>query len=325
MNTRLSRLALAFTALLAAESHAQEWPSRPVRVTVPALPSSGPDLTARVLAEHIGKSPGSPLVIVNKAGGLGIPALIELNRATPDGNSLLIGNINTNGLAPALHTKKYGFDVKSGIQPVTLLSDGPSALIASRTVPATFRESLDLWKANPGKYAYFGAGIGAFGHVWFLKLLQQRGLNMLYVPVRGATEGLQLLYDGSAHYAYVPASALISQMREGRVRTIFVTGASRLPEFPDVPTHREVGLTDDYEINAWVGLFAPPNLRADVLKTVHATFTTAVNSAGIGERYRKLSMVQKVSASPAEFKRFVDSRIDDYRQVAEQAKLKIEE
>ena len=165
MNTRLSRLALAFTALLAAESHAQEWPSRPVRVTVPALPSSGPVLTARVQAEHIGKSPGSPLVIVNKAGGLGIPALIELNRATPDGNSLLIGNINTNGLAPALHTKKYGFDVKSGIQPVTLLSDGPSALIASRAVPTTFRESLDLWKVNPGKYAYFGAGIGAFGHV----------------------------------------------------------------------------------------------------------------------------------------------------------------
>ena len=176
-----------------------------------------------------------------------------------------------------------------------------------------------------GKYAYFGAGIGAFGHVWFLKLLQQRGLNLLYVPVRGATEGLQLLYEGSAHYAYVPVSALISQMREGRVRTIFVTGASRLPEFPDVPTHREVGLTDDYEINAWVGLFAPPNLRADVLKTVHATFTTAVSSAAIGERYRKLSMVQKVSASPGEFKRFVDSRIDDYRQVAEQAKLKIEE
>ena len=325
MHLRLSRWALALTALLAAGSYAQEWPSRPVRVIVPALPSSGPDLTARVLAEYIGKGPGSPLVIVNKAGGLGIPALIELNRATPDGNSLLIGNINTNGLAPALHTKKYGFDVKSGIQPVTLLSDGPSALIASRAVPTTFRESLDLWKVNPGKYAYFGAGIGAFGHVWFLKLLQQRGLNLLYVPVRGATEGLQLLYEGSAHYAYVPVSALISQMREGRVRTIFVTGASRLPEFPDVPTHREVGLTDDYEINAWVGLFVPPNLRADVLKTVHATFTTAVSSAAIGERYRKLSMVQKVSASPGEFKRFVDSRIDDYRQVAEQAKLKIEE
>lgn len=324
-NNGALRYTLLLATLLGLNAAAQEWPTRPVRITVPALPASGPDLTARILAEHIGKSPGSPLVIVNKAGGLGIPAVIELNRATPDGNSLLIGNINTNGLAPALHTKKYGFDVKSGIQPVTLLSDGPSALIASRAVPASFRESLDLWKANPGKYVYFGAGIGAFGHVWFLKLLQQRSLNLLYVPVRGATEGLQLLYDGSAHYAYVPVSALIGQMREGKVRTIFVTGASRIPEFPDVPTHREVGLTDDYEINAWVGLFAPPGLRADMLKTVHTTFTTAVNSTGIGERYRKLSMVQKVSASPAEFKKFIDSRIDDYRQVAEQAKLKLEE
>lgn len=325
MKNRRFGMVLMAASLWSGAVSAQEWPARPVRITVPALPSSGPDLTARILAEHIGKSPGSPLVIVNKAGGLGIPAIIELNRSTPDGNSLLIGNINTNGLAPALHTRKYGFDVKSGIQPVTLLSDGPSALIASRVVPATFRESLDLWKAHPGKYAYFGAGIGAFGHVWFLKLLQQRGLNLLYVPVRGATEGLQLLYDGSAHYAYVPVSALIGQMREGKVRTLFVTGASRLAEFPDVPTHREAGLTDDYEINAWVGLFAPPNMRPEMLKTVHTTFTAAVNSAGIGDRYRKLSMVQKVSVSPAEFKKFIDSRIDDYRQVAEQAKLKVDE
>jgi tripartite-type tricarboxylate transporter receptor subunit TctC len=317
--------ALAVLLFFSTTALAQEWPTRPIRVTVPALPASGPDLTARILAEHIGRNPGSPMVVINKPGGVGIPALIELNRATPDGNSLLIGNINTNGLAPALHTRKYGFDVKAGIQPVTLLSDGPSALIASRAMPATFRESLDLWKANPGKYVYFGAGIGAFGHVWFLKLLQQRGLNLLYVPVRGGTEGLQLMYDGSAHYAYVPVSAMIGQMREGKVRTLLVTGATRVPEFPDVPTHREVGLTDDYEINAWVGLFAPPGLRAEVLKTVHAAFTAAVNRADTGERYKKLSMLQRVSASPAEFKKFVDGRIDDYLLVAEQARIKVEE
>ncbi len=312
-------------ALLGAGANAQEWPTRPIRVTVPALPGSGPDMTARVLAEHIGKNPGSPLVVVNKAGGLGIPAMIELARATPDGNSLLIGNINTNGLAPALHGKRYGFDVKSGIQPVTLLSDGPSALIASRAVPATFRESLELWKSSPGKYAYFGAGIGAIGHVWFLKLLQQRGLNLLYVPVRGGTEGLQLLYEGSVHYAYAPAVSMVGPMRDGKVRTLFVTGPTRSPEFPDVPTHREAGLSDDYDINAWVGLFAPPGLRADVLKTVHATFTAAVNRPEIGDRYKKLFMQQRVSASPAEFKKYVDSRIDDYRLIVEQAKLKVDE
>lgn len=321
----LKNITLAAIVIFPVASHAQEWPTRPIRVTVPALPGSGPDMTARVLAEHIGKNPGSPIVIVNKPGGLGIPALTELARTAPDGNSLLIGNINTNGLAPALHTKKYGFDVKTGIQPVTLLSDGPSALIASRAVPATFRESLDVWKSNPGKYVYFGAGIGSIGHVWFLKLLQQRGLNLLYVPVRGGTEGLQLLYDGSAHYAYAPAVSMVGPMRDGKVRTLFVTGASRSPEFPDVPTHREVGLSDDYEINAWVGLFAPPGLRADILKTVHATFTTAVNRPDIGERYKRLFMRQQTSASSAEFKKFVDARIDDYRLIAEQAKIKVDE
>lgn len=182
----LRRYVSLLLVTLSINAAAQEWPTRPLRVTVPALPASGPDVNARILAEHIGKNPGSPMVIVNKPGGLGIPALIELARTAPDGNSLLIGNITTNGLAPALHAKKYGFDVKSGIQPVTQLSDGPSALIASRAVPATFRESLEVWKANPGKYVYFGAGIGSIGHIWFVKLLRQRGLNLLFVPCAAA-------------------------------------------------------------------------------------------------------------------------------------------
>ena len=322
---RYASLLLVTLSSSAAAQEWQAWPVRPLRVTVPALPASGPDVNARILAEHIGKNPGSPMVIVNKPGGLGIPALIELARSAPDGNSLLIGNINTNGLAPALHAKKYGFDVKTGIQPVTQLSDGPSALIASRAVPATFRESLDVWKANPGKYVYFGAGIGSIGHIWFVKLLQQRGLNLLFVPVRGGTEGLQLLFDGSAHYAYVPISAMIGQMRDGKVRTLFVTGAARVAEFPDVPTHREVGLSDDYEINAWIGLFAPPNMRPELLKTIHATFTAAVIRPATGERYKNMFMLQQVSASPAEFRKFVDSRIDDYRLVAERAKISVDQ
>lgn len=319
------RCVVVGAAVLSMSAAAQEWPTRPVRITVPALTGSGPDLTARLLAEQIGKNPGSPLVIINKPGGLGIPAVIELARATPDGNSLLIGNINTNGLGPALHAKKYGFEVKSGIQPVTQLSDGPSALIASRATPATFRDAMAAWKANPGKYAYFAAGIGSFGHIWFAKLLEPRGLNLLFIPVKGGTEGLQLMYDGSAHYAYVPIAALIGAMRDGKVRTLFVTGPARLAEFSDVPTAREVGLSEDYEINAWVGLFAPPKLPPDLLKRIHATFTAAVKRPEIGERYKNLFMVQTVSASPADFKKFVDSRIDDYRVVAEKARIKVDE
>jgi tripartite-type tricarboxylate transporter receptor subunit TctC len=319
------RCALSLAAMLSLGASAQEWPTRPVRITVPALPGSGPDLTTRLLAEHVGKNPGSPLVIINKPGGLGIPAVIELARVTPDGNSLLVGNINTNGLGPALHARKYGFDVKSAIQPVTLLSDGPSTLIASRAVPATLRDSMAAWKANPGKYAYFAAGVGSFGHIWFAKLLEPLGLNLLFVPVKGGTEGLQLLYDGSVHYAYAPISSFIGQMREGKIRALFVTTRSRIAEFPDVPTLREVGLTDDFEINAWVGLFAPPAMRTDLLQRIHSTFTAAVNRPEIGERYKNLFMVQKVSPSPAEFKKFVDGRIDEYRVIAERARIKVDE
>lgn len=319
------RIIVLLAAVFSISAAAQEWPTRPIRITVPALPGSGPDLTIRLLAEQVGKNPGSPLVIINKPGGIGIPAVIELARATPDGNSLLVGNINTNGLGPALHAKKYGFDVKSGIQPVTLLSDGPSTLIASRSTPATFREAMAAWKTNPGKYAYFAAGVGSIGHIWFAKLLEPLGLNLLFVPVKGGSEGLQLLFDGSVHYAYTPLSVFTGQIREGKIRALFVTSPTRLADFPDLPTLREVGLTDDFAITAWVGLFAPPNLSPDLLKRIHATFTNAVNRPEIGERYKNMSMVQKVSTSPADFKKFVDARIDEYRLVAERARIKVDE
>jgi tripartite-type tricarboxylate transporter receptor subunit TctC len=319
------RCAVVLAALLSVAAAAEEWPTRPTRIIVPALPGSGPDLTIRLLAEQVGKNPGSPLVIINKPGGIGIPAVIELARAAPDGNSLLVGNINTNGLGPALHAKKYGIDVKSGIQPVTLLSDGPSTLIASRATPSTFREAIAAWKTNPGKYAYFAAGVGSIGHIWFAKLLEPLGLNLLFVPVKGGSEGLQLLFDGSVHYAYTPLSVFSGQIREGKIRALFVTSQARIAEFPDVPTLREVGLTDDFAITAWVGLFAPPHLRADLLSRIHSTFTAAVNRPEIGERYKNLFMVQKVSVSPADFKKFVDARIDEYRLVAERARIRVDE
>lgn len=319
--------ALAGILLAGAQLHAagQDYPARTVRLIVAALPGSSPDLTARILAEQLRRKTGASFVVENKAGGNGIAAVSELARATPDGYTLLVGNINSNGLAPALHTKKYGFDVKSALQPVTMLSDGPSALIASRGQPGTLREALANWKANPGKTAYFAAGVGSFGHIWFAKLIEREGIDLLFVPVKGGTEGLQLMYEGSVHYAYVPVASFIGQIRKGDIRALFVTGPTRLPEIPQVPTLREAGLPEDYEINTWVGLFAPAKIKPEVLARVHALFAEAVARDEVAVQYRAMYLQQQTSASPDEFKRFVDGRIDGYKVLAERNRIKVED
>lgn len=305
---------------------AQDWPgSRAVRLVVAALPGSSPDLTARYVADQLAKQTGGSFVVVNKAGGLGIPALTEVAQAAPDGTTLLVGNINTNGLAPALHTKKYPFDVKSVLRPITMISDGPSALVASRTVPAAFKESVAAWKANPGKYAYFAAGPGSFGHVWFAKLLTQQKLDMLFVPVKGGMEGLQMLHEGSVQYAYVPIASFINQMRSKAVQTLFVTTPARLPEFPDVPTLREVGLSADYELNTWVGLFGQSKMRPELVNAIHQAFEKAVKQPEIGALYSKAYMVQSTSTSPDEFQKFVNSQIDQFKLVGERAGIKVQD
>jgi tripartite-type tricarboxylate transporter receptor subunit TctC len=321
----LRALAGILLACLHLHAGAQDYPARTVRLIVSALPGSSPDLTARLLAEQLRRKTGGNFVVENKAGGYGIAALGELARATPDGYTLLVGNINSNGLAPALHTKKYGFDVKSALQPVTLLSDGPSALIASRSQPATLREALAHWKAHPGEAAYFAAGVGSFGHIWFAKLIEREGIDLLFVPVKGGTEGLHLMYEGSVHYAYVPLASFVGQIRKGDIRALFVTGARRLPELPDVPTLKEAGLPEDFEINTWVGLFAPARTAPEVLKKIHALFVEAVARDDVGAQYKAMHMQQLTSASPDEFKRFVDGRIDAYKVLAERSRIKVED
>jgi len=322
----LRRLACVLVAFASVGAIAQEWPgSRPVRLIVAALAGSSPDLTARYLADQLGKQTGGTFVVVNKAGGLGIPAVTEVVQSAPDGTTLLVGNINTNALAPALHTKKYPFDVKSALRPITMLSDGPSALIASRNAPSTFSDSLAAWKANPGKYAYFAAGAGSFGHIWFAKLLAPQNIDMLFVPVKGGADGLQLLHEGSVQYAYVPMASFTPHMRSKQVQTLFVTTPTRLPEFPDVPTLREVGLSADFELNTWVGLFGHSKMKPELVKAIHRAFSNMVKSPEIGVLYKKAYMVQSTSASPDEFQTFVNNQIDQFKVVAERARIKVED
>lgn len=305
---------------------AQDWPgSRAVRLVVAALPGSSPDLTARYLADQLAKQTGGNFVVVNKAGGLGIPALTEAVQAAPDGHTLLVGNINTNALAPALHARKYAFDVKTALRPITMISDGPSALVAGRTVPASYRDSVAAWRANPGKYAYFGAGPGSFGHVWFAKLLTQQNLDLLFVPVKGGMEGLQMLHEGSVHYAYVPIASFINQMRNKDVQTLFVTTPARLPEFPNVPTLREVGLAAEHELNTWVGLFGQPRMPPELVRAVHQAVTKAVKQPEMGALYGKAYMLQTTSASPEAFEKFVNAQIEQFRQLGEQAGIKVQD
>jgi len=326
LKTSPPRVAAAILlAMACVAASAQEYPARTVKLIVAALPGSTPDLTARIVAEHLRKSTGITFVVENKAGANGIPAVRDLVRAAPDGYTLLVGNINSNGLGPALHHKKYGFDIKSALQPVTLMSDGPSALIAARSQPAGYKENLQLWKSHPGKFAYFAAGVGSFGHIWFAKLADREGVDLLFVPVKGGGEGLQLLYEGSVQYAYVPAASFVGQIRKGEMRALFVTGNTRLSDIPDVPTLREVGLPDDFEINTWVGLFAPAKMKPELLQRIHALFTAAVAKDEVGAQFKALLMQPQVSKSPDEFAKFVDSRIESYRSIAERSRINVEE
>ena len=253
--------------------------------------------------------------------------MTEVTHAAPDGTTLLIGNINSNGLGAGACTPRSMGSMSS---PRSSRSHFFRTARAhwSQASPRRrrFGESLAAWKANPGKYAYFGAGVGSFGHIWFAKLLEPRGLDLLFVPVKGGADGIQMMREGSVHYAYVPIASFIGQMRSKDIRTLFVTGPTRLAEFPDVPTLKEVGLPEDFEINTWVGVFAPAKTPPHARAAASCRLCEGGKPPEVAQRYNQLYMGAKVSPSPEDFKKFVDSQIDTYAvHRTTRARIKVED
>src|SRR5919197_3259005 len=158
----------AALAVLALEAPAQvPFPSKPIRIVVPYAPGGLTDVVARLFAEQLRKVLGNAVFVENKPGASGILAIEEMARARPDGHTLMIGNISTNGLTPVLLSKKLKIDYDKDVHIVARLVDVPVFFLATTTnfPPKTFAEFLSYAKANPGKLRFGSAGVGSYQQI----------------------------------------------------------------------------------------------------------------------------------------------------------------
>src|SRR3977135_2751079 len=290
---------------IATEAPAQApYPAKPIRVLVPYAPGGLTDVVARLYSEQLRQSLGRGMFVENQTGASRLGAIEEMARARPDGYTIMIGNISTNGLTPVLLAKKMKIDYERDVQIVTQLADVPVFFLATKTPfssdhfsPKTFAEFLAYAKAHPGKVRYGSAGIGSYQQINTEILARRAGLELVHIPFKGGgAEIIRDLANGDIHVSWFNITNPIGMMKAGRVRALAIAAEERLAQHPDVPTLAEVGYPG-MRASQWVAAFAPSGVPPDIVETLRKAFLKAMTVPDMQEAFARGGMLVPRQAS----------------------------
>ena len=256
-------LAGAAAALLAGAALAQGYPTRPITLVVPNPPGGFVDASARILSDSLAKVTSQAVVVDNRGGGSGNVAYQYVARANPDGYTLLnsysayhVGNPN---LTPRLPWAQKDF------VPVALITVATNVITVHPSVPAAnLGEFISYLKANPGKLSYASQGNGSLSHIGTEMFKLQTQTSMVHIPYRGSGPALQDVLSGQVQVFITTPPSVMGQVQVGKLKGLAVAGKARHPGMPAVPTTAEAGLKG-FELEAWVGIFAPAATPAEVV------------------------------------------------------------
>jgi tripartite-type tricarboxylate transporter receptor subunit TctC len=260
------------------------WPSKTIRFVVPFVPGGTSDIVARTVAAELTKQLGVAVIIDNKAGGGGVPAMQEVSRAAPDGYTIILGHVGSLAVNPHIFSNT-GYDVNRDFMPVTLLAKVPSLFVIHPDVPAKdFKAFVALVKANPGKLNYGSAGNASAGHLAMENLKLATGMDITHVPYRGTGPALIDLLAGRTQAFSAGTPALLAHIRSGKLRAIATGTPARLPSLPDVPTVAEMGYPN-FESVQWYGIMAPAGTPAEIVKRLQEACRVALKSTATADRF----------------------------------------
>jgi len=299
----LCRLATLVAGLaLAAGVAAQPFPSKSIRLISPYAAGGANDIISRVLAEKLAESFGQPVVVENKPGAGSMLASQILIKSPPDGYTIMMADI-AHGANPALR-KTMPYDTVKDFTPVVLVAELPTVLLVHPSVPAnTIAELVDYAKKNPGKLNYSSSGFGSTNHLAAEVFKSELGLDIVHVPYQGGGEAMNALLGGQVQMLFITLPASLAHIKAGKVKALALTGSTRMPVLPDVPTVSETVLPG-LDINLWIGVVAPAGTPAPVVDRLNGEFNKVLAIPAVKERIASLGGVA-VGGTPAKFDEFI--------------------
>lgn len=311
-----------FALLLAAVSigaHAQQWPSKPVRVIVNVAPGGVADVTARVLGARLTETLGQPFIIENRAGGDGYIGFEAVARSDPDGYTLVYSPGSSVMIAPHV-VKRPDLDPLKALTPVAATGAVSLYVLVHPNVPAqNFREFLAYAKANPGKLNYGTPGNGTSPHIATEVFNREARVKMNHVPYKGAGPALKDLLGGQIDLAFDPGVGL-TQAKAGKLRMVAVAGPSRHPEFPDVPTLEENGIKG-VDGGPHFGFYAPANTPRETIQRINREVLKVMQEPQVLERFKALAVNLAEPMTPEQFAAYVRTQHARYAKLLPELKI----
>jgi tripartite-type tricarboxylate transporter receptor subunit TctC len=317
----LSLVALSWGALIA-ESHAQTFPVRPIRVIVSAPSGAGQDVEARQLTPHISTELGVPVVVENRPGGAGLLGLEVVTKATADGYTLGAATIGNYASHPRLFDRP-AYNVGRDLAAVSLSIRHPWVLYVNAAVPAqTFQQFITLAKAKPESITYASPGVGSFTQLTASLLQTMTGTRLRHIPY-GAQPWQPDLLGGHVNASLWPLITMVDHVKAGRLRALAISnGKERSPQVPDVPLFSEVGV-QQFDPSAWAGLVVPAGTPKPVVERLALAAARAAQTSQYREFAAKIGATA-VGSMPAEFDTFAKAERTRWKKVITDNGIKLE-
>jgi tripartite-type tricarboxylate transporter receptor subunit TctC len=297
---------------------AENFPTRPIRVIVPYAAGGGSDITSRIVQEKAAAVLGQPLVIENRAGGGTLIGTQAVAGAEPDGYTL--GVMDPAFVINPVLLPNVRYDPLKDFVAVTLITVTPLILVVPSSLPVhSVQELVDRAKANPGKLDYGSPGSGSGGHLAIEQFRHAFGLQMVHVPYKGAGPAVTAVVAGEVPML-MAGSGATPFVQAGQLRALAVTGATRLPTLPDVPTFAELGFPQ-VDVQTFAGLVAPAGTPRPVVEKVRAAFAQSVQTAEVRARLTQMSQIV-AGSTPEEFAAFLQSNVSRLGKVVRDANIK---
>ncbi len=305
--------ALAAAASAPTPVGAQEWPSRPVRIVNTFVPGGAADRLARLIADHLSLAFGQQFYVETRAGAAGVIGVMSVAHAPPDGYNFVITTFSLLVIDP-LTNPKLGYDPQKDLTNVAYIAGSPIVFVVNaKNDVKTLKDFIALGKSSDRPLTYSSSGIGSNGHMiseYFAKLA---GVRIEHVPYKGAAQGLTDLVGEHLVFSSQTLSSAAALVRGHVLRPIALTATARLPEYPELPTFKELGFSQLVTTN-WFGLAAPGGLPKEIADNVNREVIKAVTDPDTAKQLREDGLVTDPLSADA-FRAFITAELERWRPV----------
>lgn len=310
---------LAAIAIGAPSAHAQSYPDRPIRLVVPFAAGGLIDVAARLVAPHLEKSLGQPVIIDNRPAAAGMVGTDQVAKAQPDGHTLLMV-ASSFTVIPATRSK-VPYDAARDLAPILVVAKSSMLFLISPKVPAkSLTEFVALAKAEPGKFNYATPGAASQAHLLIELFSQKAGIKMQHIPFRGGNPAMQAMVAGDTQFTAISTLLSLPHLQSGSLRAIANGNLTREPALPDLPTIAEQGYPD-FEAIQWIGLLTTAGTPKPVVDRLNAEVNRALRDPDLIAKFAQQGLVP-AGGTPDDFARTIAADLKNWSETARAANIK---